>query len=287
MKQKNRKNWSSLLFILPSLLGVFLFYVLPFGFSLYHALIDNMEDRQLVGLDNFRATLANPLFQRAFGNTALFMALSVPLSMALGLALALCLSQLRRGRAAASLVLLIPLVVPSGTIVSFWKALFDANGLFQEALLLWGVPHEQISAYNWPMGVLVLIFLWKNVSYNIVLFWSGLNWIPKTYYEQMELEGAGAWRRFTGVTWVYLSPTTFVVLLMSIVNSFKVFKEVYMLYGSYPSPKIYMLQHYMNNQFMMSNMQKLSSAAYVLFLVISLLLLVLYYAQKRVTDSLQ
>lgn len=282
-----RKNFSCFLFILPSLLGVLLFYTIPFLFSLYYALIDNMEDRNLVGLQNFAQTLANPLFRRALGNTAFFMVLAVPLSMALGLALAICLQKLRRGRAIATLVLLIPLVVPSGTIVYFWKVLFDANGLVRELLLLSGVPHESLSRYSWPMGVLVLIFLWKNVSYNIVLFWSGLNWIPKTYYEQMELEGAGPWRRFTGVTWVYLSPTTFVVLLMSIVNSFKVFKEVYLLYGNYPSPKIYMLQHYMNNQFLMSNMQKLSSAAYILFLLISLILLAVWHGQKRVADSLQ
>ena len=137
------------------------------------------------------------------------------------------------------------------------------------------------------MASLVVIFLWKNVSYNIILFWSGLNWIPKTYYEQMALEGAGVFRQFANVTWVYLSPTTFVVLLMSIVNSFKVFKEVYMLYGSYPSPDIYMLQHYMNNQFAAMNMQKLSAAAYIMFLVIGLALLAVFYAQKRVTDSFQ
>ena len=100
-------------------------------------------------------------------------------------------------------------------------------------------------------------------------------------------KGAGAWAQFWNVTWIYLSPTTFVVLLMSIVNSFKVFKEVYMLYGAYPSPDIYMLQHYMNNQFLSLNMQKLSSAAYILFLVIGVVLLVLFYAQKRVTAAYQ
>lgn len=284
MKRKERTYF---LFILPSLLGVLLFYTIPFLFSFYYALIDNMEDRNLVGLQNFAQTLSNPLFRRALGNTAFFMVLAVPLSMALGLALAICLQKLRRGKALMTMVLLLPLVVPSGTIVYFWKVLFDTNGLVRELLLLGGVPHEALSRYSWPMGVLVLIFLWKNVSYNIVLFWSGLNWIPKTYYEQMELEGAGPWRRFTGVTWVYLSPTTFVVLLMSIVNSFKVFKEVYLLYGNYPNPKIYMLQHYMNNQFLMSNMQKLSSAAYILFLLISLILLAVWHAQKRVADNLQ
>lgn len=77
------------------------------------------------------------------------------------------------------------------------------------------------------------------------------------------------------------------VLLMSFVNSFKVFKEIYQLYGAYPAPGIYMLQHYMNNQFMSLNMQKLCTAAYLLFLALSVLLLFLFYAQKRITDTYQ
>ncbi len=275
------------LFLLPSLLGMLAFYVIPFGYSLYNALIDNMGDRRFVGLKNFADTLANPLFQSAAWNTLKFMGISVPLGMGLALFLSLCLQRMKRGRVPATLALLLPLVVPSGAIVYFWKVLFDQNGLFQKCLLQMGAAHEAAAQSDWALGVLVAVFLWKNVSYNIVLFWSGLNWIPKTYYEQMELDGAGRWIQFKNITWVYLSPTTFVVLLMSIVNSFKVFKEVYMLYGPYPSPEAYMLQHYMNNQFQALNMQKLSSAAYILFLAIGLLLLLVFYGQKKVTDSYQ
>ena len=284
MKKKTASYW---LFLLPSLLGVLVFYVVPFGYSLYYALIDNMGSQEFVGLKNFSDTLTNSLFQSAAFNSAVFMVISVPLGMALALVLSLCLQKMKRGRVAATMVLLLPLVVPSGTIVYFWKVLFDSNGLVNELLLQLGLSHQWVSQNQWHMAILVVIFLWKNVSYNIVLFWSGLNWIHKTYYEQMELEGAGPWTQFWNVTWIYLSPTTFVVLLMSIVNNFKVFKEVYMLYGAYPDPDIYMLQHYMNNQFLSLNMQKLSSAAYILFLVIGILLLIVFYAQKRVTDAYQ
>ena len=282
--KKTKIYW---LFLLPSLLGVLLFYAIPFLFSLYYALVDNMGAQEFVGLRNFIDTLTNSLFQSAVLNTTIFIALSVPLSMALSLFLSLCLQGMKKGRVPATMLMLLPLVVPSGTIVYFWKVLFDSNGLIQKLLLQMGFNHEVVSQNGWAMGVLVVVFLWKNVSYNIVLFWSGLNWIPKTYYEQMALEGAGKWKQFTNVTWIYLSPTTFVVLLMSIVNSFKVFKEVYMLYGAYPSPDIYMLQHYMNNQFLSLNMQKLSSAAYILFLAVGVILLLVFYAQKRVTDACQ
>ncbi|ANU53053.1 sugar ABC transporter permease [Acutalibacter muris] len=282
-----RNKISYWLFLLPSLLGVAFFYIVPFIYSFCYAVIDNMTSWKFVGLRHFEETLRNPLFIQAAGNTVLFVCICVPLSMGLALLLALCLKGLKRCRPLATLILLVPLVVPSGSIVSFWNTLFSSNGLVMKALLQAGFSHDALSSSDWSMAALVVIFLWKNVSYNIVLFWSGLNWIPKTYYEQMALEGAGVFRQFANVTWVYLAPTTFVVLLMSIVNSFKVFKEVYMLYGSYPSPDIYMLQHYMNNQFAAMNMQKLSATAYIMFLVIGLALLAVFYAQKRVTDSFQ
>ncbi len=275
------------LFLLASLLGMLAFYVVPFVFSLYYAMIDNMGSKEFVWFRNFAETLTNPLFRQAAMNTLKFVGLSVPLGMAISLFLAICLQKMKKGRAIATLALLLPLVVPSGTIVHFWDAVFGQNGAVWGMLIRAGLPHAAVVENQWTLGILVVVFLWKNISYNIVLFWSGLNWIPKTYYEQLALEGAGAWKQFTNVTWIYLSPTTFVVLLMSIVNSFKVFKEIYMLYGAYPDSDMYMLQHYMNNQFLSLNMQKLASAAYILFLVIGIVLLVLFYAQKKVTDEYQ
>ena len=262
MKKRNAAYW---LFLLPSLLGGAgvlhrALWVLRCGTPLR----TTSSTRNFVGLKTFAATLSNSLFRNAAFNSAVFMVVSVPLGMALALVLSICLQKMKKGRVIATMALLLPLVVPSGTIVYFWKVLFGSNGLVNEFLLRLGFSHPWVSQNQWTLGVLVAIFLWKNVSYNIVLFWSGLNWIPKTYYEQMALEGAGTWKQFWNVTWIYLSPTTFVVLLMSIVNNFKVYKEVYMLYGAYPSPDIYMLQHYMNNQFISLNMQKLSSAAYIL-----------------------
>ncbi len=281
----NKQTKTYWLFLLPSFVGVLLFFVIPFVFSLYYALIDNMGSQSFVGLKNFTDTLTNDLFQSASLNTVIFIALAVPIGMAIALFLAICLRKMKAGRGVATLFLLLPLVVPSGTIVYFWQVIFGNNGLLTETLLKLGFEHASVSQNQWTMGILVVVFLWKNVSYNIVLFWSGLNWIPKSYYENMSIEGAGAWRQFASVTWVYLSPTTFVVLLMSIVNSFKVFKEIYMLYGTYPSQDIYMLQHYMNNQFMSLNMQKLSSAAYIMFLVLAVVLLIIFRVQKKLTEQ--
>ncbi|HHX12412.1 MAG TPA: sugar ABC transporter permease [Clostridiales bacterium] len=275
------------IFLLPSLIGVMLFYCIPFLYSFYYSVIDNLGSRNFVGLENYIAALKNDLFLRASWNTLRFIAMTVPLGMIIALFLAICLQRLEKGRIVATIIILLPLVVPSGTIVFFWRILFENNGLLNELLLKLGLSYQWIADHKWQMGILVVIYLWKNVSYNVVLFWSGLNWIPKSYYEVMEMEGGGGISKFFRITLVYLSPTTFVVLLMSIINSFRVFKEVYILYGGYPSTEIYMLQHYMNNQFMSLSMQKLASAAYLMFLVIGIVLLLLYQIQKKLTDSYQ
>lgn len=279
--KKNTFGW----FLVPSLLGMLVFYCIPFAFSLYYAVTDNSAKRQFVGLLNFQTTFSQPVFQRAALNTAVFMAISVPLGMALGLIVAVFLQKITHFRPLAAILILMPLVVPSGSIAYFWRVLFGANGLASEVLLMCGVPLETVTQMQTSMAAVVVMFLWKNVSYTVLLFWSGLNLIPKTYYEQMAIEGAGGWQQFWRVTWVYLMPTTFVVLLLSIVNSFKVFKEIYMLYGAYPGESVYMLQHYMNNQFYALNMQKLSSAAYILFVSVSFLLLLVFRVQKKLTDA--
>lgn len=285
MRNKKRRNGIYLLFLLPSLAGVLVFYCIPFLLSLYYALVNNMAQKKFVGLANFRELFANTLFTEAAWNTLRFILVSVPLGMALALLLVLALQKWKRGKGVALLFLLVPLVVPSGTTISFWKAIFDTNGLINRIRFAFDLPVVNLAGSGFAFAIIVFIFLWKNISYNVVLFWSGINWIPKNYYEQCQLEGGGAWAQFRYITWVYLSPTTFVVLLMSIVNSFKVFKEIYMLYGGYPASSIYMLQHYMNNQFAAMNMQKLTAAAYLMFLVLGVVLLVIFRLQKKVTDS--
>jgi multiple sugar transport system permease protein len=272
------------LFLLPSLAGLLLFYCVPFLFSFYYAILDNMNSKNIIGLKNFHDLLANDLFQRAALHTVEFICLTVPLNAALALAMALVLHNMKRGRSAITVALTLPLVVPSGAVVFFWSAVFGENGVLVKDLLLMGLDHAEVVRNQWHMGVSAALFLWKNIGYSVILFMSGLNWIPKGYYEIMSLEGAGKISKFLNVTFVYLSPTAFIVLLMSVVNSFKVFKEIYMLYGAYPPQQLYMLQHFMNNQFAALNLQKLSSSAYIIFLAIGAVLLVVFKMQKKLTD---
>ena len=133
------------------------------------------------------------------------------------------------------------------------------------------------------MVFIVLIFIWKNVGFNIILFQTGLDLIPKDYYEYAAIEGAGRVRQFFMVTLVYLQPTFLLVFILSIVNSFKIFREIYLLTGTHPSLNIYLMQHFLNNQFANLNYQRMASASFFTFIFIFLLVAVLYRLQQRQT----
>ena len=186
-------------FILPSFIGIMAFYIVPFLLSLYFAMIDNMMNKEWVGLKNFKLLFENELFLSALRNTGIFCGIAIPLGMAIALLLVLVLKKQRRGRILL-ILLLIPLIVPSGTVIAFWKYLFERNGFLDGILQLFGKTMFDIENSRWAILIIILMYLWKNISFSIVLFWSGINWIPQIYHEQCQLDGATGRQKFKYIT---------------------------------------------------------------------------------------
>ena len=271
-----------LLLLLPSLVGLAVFYVVPFGISVYFSLIDNAVSRQFVGLSNLVDTWNNQAFAIAVRNTLVFMVVSIPLNIALALGLALGLRPIRAWlRRFLIVFFLLPLVIPSGSMIFFWQRLISINGMLNRAFFA-ANPTDWLNS-EYAMIFVIAIFIWKNVGFNMILFQAGLDFIPKEYYEFAEIEGAGAFSRFRIVTLTYLGPTFLLVFILSVVNSFKVFREIYLLTGTHPNLSIYMLQHFLNNQFEALNYQRMASASFFVFGFIFVLVLVLYRLQQRQT----
>jgi len=270
------------LLLLPSLIGLAVFYIVPFGMSMYYAAIDNAVSRNFVGIANLIDTWNNEAFAIAVRNTLTFMGVSIPLNMALALALALILKPMRPALRRVLLVFfLLPLVIPSGSVVFFWRHFVSLNGMFNRMFF----PSAPV---NWldsdrAMWFVIGIFIWKNVGFNMILFQAGLDFIPKDYYEYAQMEGAGRFKQFRIVTLTYLGPTFLLVFILSVVNSFKVFREIYLLTGTHPNFSIYLLQHFLNNQFANLNYQRMASASFFTFGFIFILVLMLYRLQQRQT----
>lgn len=269
------------LFLLPSLGGVLVFYLLPFVLSLYYGMIDNMGSRQFVGLQNIVETLKNPMFLQAAGNTAVYLGLSIPLILLFSLGLALLL---HRGNRTLLFALLVPLVLPSGVTAFFWNAIFSAGGLINKMLYLLGLPLVNWKTSAVAIVIPVILFLWKNTGLITAIMLIGYSRIPREYYEIAAGEGATPRVCFYKVTLPYLAPTLFLSGLIAMIQSFKVFRELYILFGAYPNPHLYLLQHYMNNQFSSLNLQKLSAASHILFALMAAVILLTYLMQKQLSD---
>lgn len=270
-----------------SLLGFLFFYLFPFIISLIYGLTDNPINVKFVGLKNFSDLLQNKYFILGFKNTAIFMAISIPLNILLSLVIALVINKFTKYRNHFSLVFLIPLVIPSATIAFFWENLFSLNGIVNKYLSVFGIEKIDWFQSKYGMLVMIFIFLWKNIGYNMALFISGLNNIPEEYYECADIEGANWLHKFTKITLLYLMPTVFLVLIMTFVNSFKVFKEIYIITGEYPHESLYVLQHYMNNMFLSLNYSKLVSAVYILTIVIVFFVAVVFKAENKFAKDLR
>lgn len=281
-KRALREEVLFLCLALPSLLGLVVFFAAPFGASLWLALVDNAVLGNFVGLENFAGVLQSGAFQLAAQNTLAFILICVPVNMLFPLGMAMLLRRAGRQKSLFGLFFLLPLVIPSGSIVHFWKSLFGVNGILNGAFFA-AEPVNWVNS-GYARAIITLVFMWKNAGYNMVLYLAGLEMIPREYYECASLEGAGSFKQFTGITLVYIAPASFLVFLMSVINSFKSFKEIWLLAGAYPHNSIYMLQHYMNNQFTALNYQKLSAASYILSAGIIVVAAALFRFQHRLSD---
>jgi len=269
------------LFLLPGLIGFVIFYIWPFLISLGYSFVDKPIDSVFVGFKNYLDLFKNESYLMSLKNTLIFMGICVPLNIILSLLAAVLINKVSRYKEIFMLIFLIPLVIPSGSTNFFWKSLFATDGYLNYILSL-----LDVSKVNWLESevtryVIVFIFIWKNLGYNIVLFIAGINNIPKLYYEAATVDGAGAVRSFLDITLSNLIPTFVLVTIMSLINSFKVFKEIYLLTGSYPHESIYMLQHFMNNMFYSLNYPKLTTATSILVLIIAILSQALLKYERR------
>jgi len=279
MSMSKQMMW---LFVLPSFVGMSLFFFIPAVFTLVHTLTSAGGD--FVWISNFTEVLTNPVFQLASKNSLLFIAVILPLNIIIPFLLASAIRNIRYKNAFA-IAFMLPLIIPSGSVVFFWNSLFTDNGAINPILFQMGVETVPWLMTDWSFWIIVVIFLFRNIGFNMVLFMAGLTLIPKDYYEAVKLDGAGAYATFRNVTLVYIMPTTFLAFMMSIINSFRIFREIYLLFGPYPHQSVYMLQHFMNNQFLFANMQRLSVTAISLSIAIIILVSGIFFGQRKLSDS--
>ena len=280
-RERTKDFLRSLCFLSPSFLGVCLFFIVPFAVVVKYAVTDSSAaDAVFVGIDNFKKLMTNAAFKLAAKNTLTFSALAVPLAVILAIVLALLLEARIPLKSQFRTFFLSPMMVPVASIVLIWQVLFNFNGSFNVLIEAMGGKAIDWLNSDYAQLVVILLFLWKNLGYNMILFMSGLHNIPKELLEYADVEGASEWYKFWAIKLRYLSPTVLFVTILSLINSFKIFREVYLLAGNYPYQGLYTLQHFMNNMFNSLDYQKLSAAAIIMALVMIVLIALLFIIEN-------
>ncbi len=280
LSSNERKSLMSWLFLAPSLLGVMLFFVAPFGVVIYYSLINNPIQKNFVGFANYINVWNNGAFKMAGINTFKFSLVSVPLAVLLSLFLAAVMESRIPFKSYFRSFFLSPLMVPTASVVLIWQVMFHYNGIINNFTAVFGADKIDWLKSDKAQVVIIALFLWKNLGYNMILFMSALASIPKELLEVAALENASKYQIFWYIKVRYMSSSILFVTIMSLINSFKVFREVYLMTGDYPVDSLYMLQHFMNNTFASLDYQKLSAAAIIMFIVVTGLVYIMYAVEN-------
>lgn len=281
-KSRNRRRQAgAVAFLTPSLVGVFLFFILPFFVVIYYSLVDNPISAQFVGVQNFVRVFNNGAFKMAGKNTLLFSVISMPLAVVLSLLLAGLLDNRIPLRSQFRTAFLTPMMVPVASVVLIVQVMFSFNGSVNTFLANFGVEKIDWLKSDYGQVVIIFLFLWKNLGYNMILFLAALEAIPRDILEVATLDSATSWQIFWKIKIRYLSSTIMFVTILSLINSFKVFREIYLLTDGYPYDSLYMLQHFMNNTFKSLDYQKLSTAAIIMSFVMILIIGALFLVENH------
>lgn len=281
MTMRKREALLGLLFILPFLAGFVLFYIAPFLEGTRQTFF---FAGHFSGLRSYREVWASSAFRLAVGNTLRFIAVGVPLVMAVSLALALALRRRFAGSSFFRSAFLLPLVLPIASIVMVCQVFLAERGVLNGFLSVLGRPAVEWLTSDAAFWALIVLYIWKNCGYGMVLFLAGLNAIPGELEQAARLDGADGKQVFWRVTVPLLFPSGVLAAIFSVMNAFRCFREAYLLCGDRPHRSIYMLQHFMNNNFNNLNYPRLFIAALFTFCVIFLLVLLLLRMRRKAGD---
>ena len=267
-------------FILPSLLGIALLVLIPFGEAIRRSLFNNPGTR-FMGLYNYQSVLDNEAFKLAAKNTIKFILSCVPILLAISYILALSVQAMgKRGRTYKTTYLL-PMAIPVASVSLLWKVLFADNGLANGVLTWLGAEPVSFLGSNAAFWVLIFTYLWKNSGYNMILWLSGMDGISKDLYEAAEVDGAGYRQKLWYITIPNLMPMLGMLSVLSLLNTFKVFREAYLVAGKYPHDSIYLLQHLFNNWFYSLDLGRLTAGAVIMAIVMLFVILILQRFLER------
>lgn len=267
-----RKKDKMYLFIVPGFAGVMIFVVLPLA-DVFVSSFRRGGQGSFVGLTNYSVVLDNQAFRLAAGNSLLFELVGVPLLILVSLVVAIEVYEMKGN--IVKFAFLIPLAIPSNSLAVVWKILFAENGIVNGLITKAGGTPISFFTGRAVFRLFVGTFVFKNIGYNMLIWLAGLSAIPTEIYEAARVDGAGRFTRIFKITLPNMKRSFFIVAMLSVVNSLKIFREQYLMAGGYPDTTIYQLQHIFNNWFEKLELGKLTAGAVMTAVVFFGLILII------------
>ena len=266
-------------FLAPALAAIAVFFAVPVVSGLLLSLTDfdiyalaDLDNLRFVGLDNYRHLFHDPRFWTAMENTLYFVVVGGPLSIAVSLSAALLIqSPLVALKGLFQTVFFLPVVTTLVAVAVVWRFLYHpAYGLLNRGLEWFGLgPIDWLGDPAWAMPAIILLAVWKNFGYNMIIFIAGLQSIPDSLYEAARLDGAGRWAQFLHVTLPMLAPTFLFVTILTLIGYFQLFAEPYVMTGGGPADATLSIVLLMYEEgFRWWNMGYAAAVSFVLFVVI-------------------
>lgn len=287
---QRRESAIGLMFVAPEFLGIILLGVFPLLFSLYLSftewnLVGGVKAIHFIGLDNFKALLADKKLYLALKNNALYTLVTVPIGMALGLIFAVIINSAVYLKEYFKVVFFIPYIATGVAVATVFTALFHpSKGPVNHLLMSIGItdPPKWLGSTDFALWAIIIVAVWINIGYNIVIYLAGLTNIPEDLYESASIDGANWVQRFLNITLPLLGPTTFFLSITSIVASFKVFDLIAFLTDGGPNNSTNVLVYYIYEEgFRNFRMGYASALSWVLFLIISVVTAITWRIQKK------
>lgn len=272
ISNRARENIWGYLFILPSGVALSIFYLFSIGFSFYVSLYDWMIKRgSFIGIGNYMIALTSPDFWNAVKNTVLFTFLTVGMQLILGLITALLLNRSLRGKTLFRAVFFLPCIIPSVILGIIWRWMYSPQyGLVNFFLQLLRLnPLGWLRDPTWALPALIFMSVWQWIGYHMIIYLAGLQGIPEQLYEAAKIDGATGWSCFRHITWPLLRPATMFLVIVSIINTFQIFDQVYVMTGGGPMGNTSVLVYYLwKEAFHFFKLGYASAVAWLVFLMI-------------------
>lgn len=276
LKRTSHSGW---IFVLPGFIGVLLFYIIPFLISWYYTFTKGVAEIRFVWLENFAELFGSSAFVLATKNTFKFIAIGVPIITIISLGLSLMMED--KLYKFPRWAMLSPMIIPVASALMGWSVILGDTGIINKLITFLGHSPIEFFGGKYAAAVVIFIFIIKNIGYMSIIFTGALSSIDKDYKAAFFLDSASNIKYTIKIVIPLIAPIIFFVIILSIVNSFQMFREVYAIYGDYPPQCVYLLQNFMNNNFFKLNYQRLSTSAFVIIMGMSVIVALFLHFQKK------